>query len=194
MAVTPAALTGAILTAGNAIYPGSPNLPKIATAVGNAVSSWLPIPTNVLTQGVTAGLSGSGTTQGKMIFLTANFVPAAMAAAGLTGPAFTGIGQAVEIGTVATLNASSQYSGTSAGVSSGTDVTKISLSNSATLVALMLSNLAGAGVLGPTQSQLATGLGNGIATLVQTGFGTGGVAPVTPAPTPGAGTSVSLVF
>jgi len=193
MAVIPSALTGAIMAAGNAIYPGSLNLPKVATAVGNAVPSWLPIPTNVLTQGVTAGTVGVGTANGKMVFLPTGQVVAAFSAAGLTGPAFTGLATAVETGTASTLNSSAQYSGTSAAVGAGTDATKITLSNPATLIALMLSNLAAVGVLGPIQAQLATALGNGISTLVQTGFGFGAVAGPS-GPIPAAGTSVSLVF
>lgn len=193
MAVTPASLTAAILAAGNAVYPGSVNLPKIATAIGNAVPSWLPIPTNVLTQGVTAGTAGAGTTQGKMIFVASGQVTAAFSAAGLTGQAFSGLATAVENGTSSTLNASAQYSGTSAGVGAGTDTTKISLSNAATLIALMLSNLASVGITGPTQAQLGTALGNGISTLVQTGFGFGGVAGAG-SPVPASGTSVSVVF
>lgn len=194
MAVIPSALTGAIMAAGNAIYPGSQNLPKIATAIGNAVPSWLPIPTNVVAQGVTAGTVGAGTTSGKMAFVpTGLIVTGAFSAAGLTGLAFSGIATAVETGTASALNASAQYQGTSAAVGAGTDATKISLSNPTTLIALMLSNLAAVGVLGPTQAQLATALGNGISLLVQTGFGFGAVAGAS-GPSPAAGTSVSLVF
>lgn len=193
MAVISGALTGAILAAGNAIYPGSANLPRIATAVGNAVPAWLPIPTNVLTQGVTAGTVGVGTTNGKMTFVASGQLTASFSAAGLTGPSFAGLAVAVETGTASTLNASAQFSGTSAAVGVGTDTTKVTLSNSATLIALMLSSLSSAGVLGPTLSQLGTALGNGISALVQTGFGFGAVAGAT-GPIPAAGTSISLVF
>lgn len=194
MAVLSSALTAAILAAGQGSFPGSQQLPMIALGVGNAMAAWLPVPTNVLAQGVTTGLAGSGVATGKMQFVPAGQVFAGLGSAGMTGISAAGISTAVENGVASVLNASAQYSGVSVGVSSGTDVNKVSLSNAATLVALLNANLVGSGVAGITGPQLASGLGTGLSALVATGFGFGGVAPVIPAPSPAAGTSISQVF
>lgn len=193
MAVIPNALTGAILAAG-AAFPASKQLPQIATAVGNSVPAWLPLPSNVLSLGVTVGLAGAGIATGKIFVIPAGQVVGAVSAAGLTGPVARNIALAVEQGTAALLNASAQYLGVSIGVSAGSDVTKVALSNPATLISLLLANLAAAGLTGSNQPLFATGLGSGIASLVATGFGFGGVAPVVPAPAPSAGVSTSVVF
>jgi len=193
MAVIPNALTASILVAGSS-FPASKQLPQIATAVGTSIGAWLPIPANVLSLGVTVGLAGAGVASGKMFFVPAGQVVGGLTAVGLTGPTIQVIAQAVELGTSATLNASAQYLGLSFGVSAGTDATKVALSNPATLISLLLANMAAVGLTGPSQPLLATGLGNGIAALVATGFGFGGVAPVVPAPSPSAGVSTSVVF
>lgn len=194
MAVVSAAITSAILAAGQGIFPGSQNLPRIATAVGRSLPTWLPVPTNVLVQGVTTGVLGGGTVNGKL-FVTggAALVVAGLAAAGMTGPAASGLGTAVGSGVASVLNSTAQYTGSSPGVGVGSDVSKISLSNSGTLIAILLGNLQGAGVNGPLASQLATGLGTGIARIVQTGFGFGGVVG-SPSPIPAVSTSLSTVL
>jgi hypothetical protein len=194
MAVVSAAITSAILAAGQGIFPGSQNLPRIASAVGKSIPSWLPLPTNVLVQGVTTGVLGGGTVNGKL-FVTggAALVVAGLASAGMTGPAASGLGAAVGSGVASVLNSTAQYFGSSPGVGVGSDVSKVSLSNSATLIGILLGNLQGSGVNGPLASQLATGLGTGIAGIVQTGFGFGGVTG-SPSPIPAASTSLSTVL
>lgn len=194
MAVVSAAITGAIIAAGQATFPGSQNLPRIASAVGKTLPSWLPIPTNVLAQGVTVGVAGAGNVQGKMFVLNgAALVVAGLNQAGINGPAAQGLGTAVGSGVASVLNSSLQYSGTSPGVGVGSDSSKVSLSNSATLIALLLTNLQASQVNGQQAPRLATGLGTGISNLVQTGFGIGGVTG-SPSPVAASSTSVSLVF
>jgi len=194
MAVVSAAITSAIIAAGQATFPGSQNLPRIASAVGKSLPQWLPIPTNVLAQGATVGLAGAGTVQGKMFVLNgAALVVAGLNQVGINGPSAQGLGTAVGSGVASVLNSSLQYSGTSAGVGSGSDTSKISLSNSATLVGILLSNLQASQVNGQQAPRLASGLGLGIANLVQTGFGFGGVSG-SPSVVPAVSTSVSLVF
>lgn len=194
MTVTPPAITGAILAAGNAIFPGSQMLPKIATAMGNSVLAWLPLPTNVGATGVTSGVAGAGTVNGKMFFVPASFYPAALAAAGYTGTDAPRLGAAVEIGMGIALNGGAQYTGVSAGVSSGADVSKVARSIAAPLVGILMGNLAAVAITGTTAAQLATGLANGTGFLVLTGYGVGGVLPVAPAPAAAVGTSQSIVF
>jgi hypothetical protein len=194
MAVVSAALTSAIIAAGQAIFPGSQNLPRIASAVGKSLPQWLPIPTNVLAQGACVGVAGAGTVQGKLFVLNgAALVVAGLNQVGINGPSAQGLGTAVGSGVASVLNSSLQYSGTSAGVGVGADTSKVRRSNSATLVGILLTNLQAAQVNGQQAPRLASGLGIGIANLVQTGFGFGGITG-SPSPVPAVSTSISLVF
>jgi hypothetical protein len=194
MALTTASMTGAIITAAQARFPGSQVTPKLAAAVSRSVLSWISVSTNVTVQGVTTGTAGAGSVNGKLGFSgPANLVSAALTQAGVTGPTAPGIGGAVGRGVLATLNASAQYTGASVGVGTGSDVSKVSNSNSATLIPILLANLGSQSVGGASASQLATGLGRGIADLVKTGAGAGGVVGIA-SPVAAAGTSVSVVF
>lgn len=194
MSLAPPAITGAIIGVGSAIFPGSQQLPKIAVAMGNSIPAWIPSPVNVLANGVTVGLSGGGTVQGKMFFSPGSFYPAGFTAAGYTGPTAPILGAAVEAGMAVALNAAAQYAGLSVGVSAGADVSKITRALALTLVPILAGNLTAAGISGPTMPQLALGLALGTSGLVLTGVGVGGVIPVAPAPAPGVGTSISIVF
>lgn len=194
MAVVTAALTSAILAAGQATFPGSQNLPKIASAIGKSIPQWLPIPTNVLVQGVTAGVAGGGSVNGKMFVQNGvALVVAGLNQAAVNGPSAQGLGTAVGSGVASVLNSSLQYTGASPGVGVGTDTSKVTLSNSATLIGILLSNLQAAQVNGQQAPRLASGLGLGIANLVQTATGVGGVAG-SPSPIPAVSTSISTVF
>jgi hypothetical protein len=194
MALVSAAITSAIISAGQAVYPGSQNLPRIASAVGKSVPSWIPLPTNVLVKGATVGVAGVGSVNGKL-FVTGGtaLVVAGLQQAGINGPSAAGLGTAVGAGLSSVLNSAAQYSGTSAAVGVGGDVSKVSLSNSGTLIAILLGNLQASGINGQTAARLAQGLGLGIAQMVQTGYGFGGVTG-SPSPIPAVGTSISLVF
>jgi hypothetical protein len=194
MAVVSAAITGAILSAGQGNFPGSQNLARVASAVGRTLPLWLPLLTNVNVVGVTSGVAGVGTVNGKLFVSGgAALVVASLRQAGLGGPTATGLGLAVGTGVSAVLNSSAQYLGVSFGVGVGADASKVSFTNSATLIPLLLSNLRAAGVQGPQGPQLATGLGRGIAQLVQTGFGFGAVVGV-PSPVGAVSTSLSTVL
>jgi len=193
MAVASAAITGSILAIANANFPGTQNMPLIASAVGSSMLSWLPLIINVLNQGVTIGVAGGGSVNGKMFFTPSGATIGTLQAAGINGVNSQGIGTSVENGTAAILNSSAQYTGVSIGVGVGADVSKISFANSATLIGILIGNLQAAGINGTLASQLGTGLGNGLATLVATGYGFGGVVGP-PSPIPAAGTSLSVVF
>lgn len=182
------------MAVGAAIFPGSQNLPKIATAVGLSVPAWLPNPLNVLALGGTVGLSGGGTVLGKMFVTPAGQISAALTAAGLVGMNSPLLGLSVEQGFAAAFNASAQYVGVSIGVSAGVDVSKVINSQGALLIPILQANLLGAGISGATAPQLAVGLGLGISALVLTGIGVGGVIPLAPAPAPGVGISISTLF
>jgi len=194
MALTTPSLSGAIITAAQSRFPGSQLTPKLALAVARSIMAWVSVLANVTVQGITSGTAGVGSVNGKLGFSGApNLVSIALNQAGVTGPTANGTGMAVGAGTLATLNASAQYTGASAGVGTGADVSKVSNANPATLIPILLANLSGQQVAGASTTQLATGLANGISTLMLTGAGAGGV--VGPAsPIGAAGTSVSVVF
>jgi len=195
MAITTAALTGAITAVAQAQFPGSQVTPQLASAVSRSVIAWISTPTNVNVVGVTAGTSGTGSVNGKMQFTGpgGGLVLPALNAAGVKGPSSTGIGTSVGAGVLSTLNASAQYSGASFGVGVGTDVSKVVRANAATLIPIMLGNFQAQSVGGPNGPQLARGLSNGIASIVLTGTGFGGVVGLG-SPVGGTGTSTSVLF
>lgn len=187
-------MSGAIVSASQARYPGSNVSPRLATAVSRSILAWISVPANVTVQGVTAGTAGVGTVNGKMLFSGApNLVSAALAQAGVTGPTAPGTGLAIGAGVLATLNASAQYTGASAGVGTGSDTSKTTNANPAPLIPILISNLGSQTVAGADVSRFATGIANGISNLVLTGTGLGGVVG-SASPVGAAGTSVSVVF
>jgi len=197
MALSAALLIGALNGAGQAFMPGSTQFPKIATAVGTAVKKWI---STVTVQGITAGQAGAGTVQGKMIFVPAQQVLGGLSSAGFVGPTAPKMGAAVQSAMDGYVSASTQYAGVSAGVATGTDVSKVSkatpgaIAVPGTLAFYIYTSLTAQAVTGPKTPLLAQGLANGIALFVATGTGVGGVVPVTPAPAPAAGTSISAMF
>lgn len=192
MPLAPPAITAAILAAGPDLR--GPSWIKLATTVGIAVAAWSQLPANVTLQGVTTGAVGSGIVTGKLSVIPAPLpVPAAVAAASLLGLDAASVGRAVGLGVAAAVNASATYQGASVGVGSGTDVSKVTLSNGPTLVAALGLAASSTGLVGVNVPRICAGLGPGIAALLLTGTGIGVVAgPVGPAPS--AGTSLSRVF
>jgi len=193
MPLTGPEITASIIAAGGAVYPGSQDLPRIAQAIGASLPVWFQSPTNVLLNGVTAGFLGAGTATGKVTFVPTGQIIFALNSVGLNGPTAQGLGAAIEAGLVAILNVNASYIGVSVGVGTGTDITKVSISNPATLLPILLANLQAAGINGQQAAQLASGLSTGIAALVQTGSGFGAVAGP-PGVFPSGGTSISRVF
>jgi hypothetical protein len=197
MAVSEAALNGSIQAAGQAIMPGSTVFPRIATAVARSVKKWI---STVTVNGITAGTAGAGTVLGKMFFVSAGQIAGGLSAAGFVGPTAPMLAQAVQTGLNGHLVAVTQYAGASAGVSAGSDVSKVLRSSPGliatpgTLAFFLYTSLVGLAVAGLKTPQLAQGLANGIALYVATGTGAGAVAPVTPAPAAAAGTSISVMF
>lgn len=197
MAITTAAAAIAqqINLAGQGVFTGSTVLPRIASAVGNSMTTWLPILTNVTVQGNTVGVAGAGTVQGKLLFVGqgAGLMIAALNSAGLTGSNGTRLGTAVGNGVWISLNQLAEYKGTSAGVGTGADVSSVPNANEATLLPILQANLAGRLITGITSAQLAQGLSRGIADIVKTGVGIGAVTGSASA-VAATSTSISLVF
>lgn len=197
MAITTASalIAQQINLAGQGTFTGSTVLPRIASAVGSAIPTWIPVPTNVTVQGTTVGVAGAGAVNGKLFFVGqgAALMIAGLNSAGLTGSNGIRLGTAVGNGVWTAFNQLAQYVGTSAGVGVGADVSTIPNANEGTLIPILQSNLAGRLITGINSAQLAQGLARGIADIVKTGVGIGGVTG-SPSPVPAVGTSVSLVF
>jgi hypothetical protein len=191
MPILAPAISSAILQAGPTLR--GTEFAKIALAVGLSVQAWAVNPVNVVLVGAVIGTLGGGTVTGKF-FLPPAPLPAtaAMAAAGLLGPLGPQVATAVGVGVATALNASAGYKGTSTGAIGG-DVSKVTLANPATLIALLVYNFTSVGLVGPVAAQLAVALGNGIATMVLQGGGIG-VAAGAPSPSPGTGVSKSGLF
>jgi hypothetical protein len=197
MPITPSVITSAIMTAGAADLKG-PNFPRVATAVGNVVASWSQVPINLALSGTTTGQAGAGVVTGKITVSPAvSVMTAAFASAGLKGPTAPLLAKAISIGIATAFSSVGAYTGSSVGVAVGSDVSKITVANSVSLIPVLSLALAAAlqGV-GPNVGTLSIGLGNGITAQLLTGTGVGVVAG-TPAPTPApsVGTSpLSKVF
>ena len=197
MAISAALMIGALNSAGQAFMPGSSQFPKIATAVGTGIKSWI---STITVNGATAGVAGSGTVQGKVLFSPAQQIIASLSSIGFAGPTTPKIASAVQSALDGYLNSSTQYAGASAGVAAGTDISKVTGSQPGaiaipfTLAFYIYTSLTAQAATGPKIPQLAQGLANGIAIFVATGTGVGGVVPIIAAPGPAAGTSISVMF
>ena len=186
---------------GAASFPGGQTWPLLADAIGNAIATWAVVPGNIVIQGVTAGVIGSGTVTGVLTFTgPPTLVVAQMLAGGLTGQTVNQVGTAIGTGLLTSLSGSMTYQGVSVGVAVGTDVSFIASVNSATLSsALQLAHVALTGALGGSGSSLPsfyTAIAAGIAAIIQTGvtLGSGIVAPAGPVgPGSSTGTSISFV-
>lgn len=195
MALLNTAIAAAIVTSSQSRYPLSQSFPNIAQGISNAITAWISNPVNVQVQGSTTGTAGAGTVAGKMFFPLPGgpIIIGGLTQAGVTGTTAAGVGSAIGSGLTQALNTGAQYQGTSAGVGTGSDVSKVARANSATLQPLLISNLAGAQVKGVTATQFAAGLAIGIANLVLTGTGTGGVTGSASA-VAATSTSISVIF
>lgn len=182
-----------IIQAGKRDFAGSTVLPRIASAVGWSIPTWIPFLVNVTVTGTSVGVLGVGTVNGKMFFAgNPGLVVAALNAAGMTGPDAQKLGLAVGNGVWISLNQLAQYLGVSFNVGVGGDLSFVAYANEGTLLPILQSSLASVTIAGATSAQLALGLSRGITDLVRTGFGLG-VVVGSPSPVPAVGTSLSTV-
>tara|TARA_Y100000310_G_scaffold241573_1_gene245595 strand:+ start:1241 stop:1846 length:606 start_codon:yes stop_codon:yes gene_type:complete len=171
---------------------------QLALGVSIAVSGWaIGQPQNVALTGVAAGAVGGGavvpvTTK---VFVVPNppVMIAAFAGAGFVGPLGIALATVMAVGLGNAFSKNAQYAGPVAGVGVGQDVAKIVTANAATLIPLIVSTCTGTlGGGGPMLTQFATGLANGLSTMLLTGAGTGTVAGV-PGPSPASGASTCVL-
>ncbi len=191
MAVTPQAVTAAIIAASPALK--GPAWFQTCVGVGIGVVAWSAVPINVVMAGSVNGTLGGGVVTGKFVLpVVPAPVVASVSAGGLVGLNASQVGAAVGIGIGTAYSATGQYIGTSVGAI-GADVSKVVFANPATLVPSLIGGFAAQGLVGPAALQLAAALSPGIATMFMTGFGTGVAAGPT-GPSPGTGVSRSSII
>ena len=168
----------------------------LSEGIGLGVQNWINSnPINLMMVGSTNGVAGAGMVSGKLYCPPAPpLVVGACSGAGMTGVMAASLATSVSIGLSNTINQAGFYMGSSVGVSGGADISKALVSNSATLIPLLISGMGAMGVSGVTVPIIATGLGNGIAANLALAFGTGIVAPVAPAPSAASGASPTSVM
>jgi hypothetical protein len=191
MAVTPQAVTAAIIAASPALK--GPAWFQTCVGIGIGVVAWSAVPINVVMVGSVNGTLGGGAVTGKFVLPPVPApVVASVAAGGLVGLSAPQIGAAVGLGIGTAYSASGQYIGQSVGAI-GVDASKVVVANPATLTPSLIAGFAAQGLIGPAALQLAAALSPGIATMFLTGFGTGVAAGPT-GPSPGTGISRSSII
>lgn len=189
MALTPPAMTAAIIAAGPELK-GSDWL-RLAAAVAMGVVTWAVVPANLGLIGVASGAAGSGVVNGKVFVAPQPLpVPAAAASQGLLGFVTPSMMRAIGMGVAVAFSASAQYQGVAVGVGLGSDVAKVAISNPATLIAALQAALSANGFLGADVPRVALAIGTGVSALLLTGTGIGVVTgPAGPVPAVGVSTS-----
>lgn len=178
-------------------YPlDGPGFSNLAWAISEAVDDWILLPTNLALAGVATGTVGVGyipaSTTKFIVPPTIPLMTGALAGAGITGPIQSSIATVVTLAVSSVFTIHGGYQGISPTVAVGADVSKVVISNPATLTALLLAKMAENQISGPAAPMLAKGLGDGISLLLLQGFGWGKVVG-TPGPSPSTGASFSRV-
>lgn len=172
----------------------------LAQGIAAALSSWgVSQPQNLALTGVATGVSGAGTIVmlASKIVLPVNVgvVQAGLTGAGMVGPLSGSLAAAVAVGLSQAFTMAGQYQGVSAGVAVGTDVSKVVVANTATLIGILNSTLAAICGPGPALPMMATGLGTGISGLLLLATGTAAVTGIpTVPPVAITGATISVVM
>ena len=192
MPVNAANIALQIVTAGP--KPGGPSFAQLASAIGAGVAAWVAAG-GVRLAGVSSGTLGVGTVTGKYLVVPSPLpVAAALSAGGIVGVTAPVIASAVGIGVGTALNTDAAYVGACGGVGLGADQVVAVYGDAATLAAALATAMTAAGIVGPTMPAVTTALAGGIAALVSTGTGTGGVTPVSVGPSPAVSASNSRLI
>lgn len=200
MALTPAGVYAALASAraaGPLPFTGI-QFDRLLTGIAQGITLWaVSNPANVLLQGIATGTVGSGqilpATTRILVPSNVSVVRGALSGAGLNGPLSSSLAAVISVGVSSAFSTLATYSGTVAGVGAGTDASKITVANAATLAPLLIASIGGASGVGPALPLLTTGLSNAVSGLLLGGTGTGIVTGGTgSAPASGASTSVVL--
>ena len=175
------------------------NYDRLALGVGVGVARWaVGQPQNLALSGVATGTLGTGSilapTTRMVVPPNAALVQAALTGAGLKGVLSASLALVLSLGISQVFMAAGQYTGSSGAVGTGGDVSKVAVANAASLVGILNNTLRSSVGAGLSVGLLAAGVGNGIASLLLQGTGTGSVVgtPAFPA-LPGASPTFSTV-
>ncbi len=166
---------------------------QMAWAIATAMVAWGP---TVVLRGVAGGTAGVGAVSApttRMILLpNPPLVIAGLDEAGMAGPLGISIGTVVGLALPKTISTAGNYVGGVPGVGAGSDVSKVTQADAATLASILLPLCMA--FLGPGSGapQLSQGLSLGISKLLLTATGTGTVAGPSSI-IPGAGFSTSAM-
>lgn len=167
---------------------------QLAWAIAYAVATWFP--TGVTLKGVSVGTAGVGainTPVSKLVLIpNPSLVIGGLVSAGMEGPLSVALGTVVAVGLAKAVSSYGQYAGGVTGVGVGGDVAKAVSVNAPALITQLQMFMASFMGSGPATTQMATGLGTGIASLALTITGTGTVLG-SPSIYPATGQSVSVV-
>lgn len=192
MPLEPTTIAGAILTA-NPNLKG-PDWVRFVGVLSAAIAAWAQTPGNIVVNGVSSGVIGSGTVTGKLAVKPDPLpVSSAEGAALLLGIASPQIAAAVGVGVANAFTAQAAYTGVSTGVGVGADVVVAVIPNPTTLTAAITAAMASGGFLGVHVPRIASALGTGIAALIASGTTGGGVVAGAGGPAPSGGKTTSTV-
>jgi hypothetical protein len=192
MPLDPARLSAYITSSGPLL--NGPVWYQIVGAVSLSVYQWVNAPTpvsGISMNGITSGTLGGGSVSGKLFVKPAPLM--SLQPFTFVGPNSGLMGAAIGFGFTQALNLDATYVGASSGVSSGTDVSKVTSVNIPSLIGILQGNFVAFGIGGPTGALLASSIGTGIATIALTGVGVAGVVVGSASPLVGSGTSISKV-
>lgn len=169
----------------------------MAIGLTNGIMQWLRLPANLSMTGVSTGTAGSGAIVTPISRLTVPpnvgvMIPA-LSGAGMNGPLSFSLATSVATGISQAFSLYGQYAGPSVGVAVGADVSKVTVSNAASLIGILNLTLRASMGPGTATSMMAQGLGSGVAALLLLGSGTAPVAGVTTAPSASVGVTTSMV-
>ena len=189
-------VTPVLIASLNATMPANTiagiNSNLLATAIGTTIGAWANIPTNITLNGVTAGTMGAGLVSGKMtVAPNTGFYISSFNAFTLNGLNHSGLGNALST-SISLAFSTALYSGFSAGVGVGSDTSKVTVVNGATLRTFLIGGLSAFSFNGINVSNLCSAISQGVSKQLLTGFGNGVVAGP-PLPLPSSGTSVCMV-
>lgn len=201
MALTPPLLASSLLASRTAgAFPfGGLAFDALAQGIASGVCAWaISQPQNLALVGASTGTAGAGIILPVTTRLTVPpnvpGVLAALTAAGLNGPLGLALATVVTAGIAGSFTAYGQYTGTSAGVGVGADISKVVVANPATLMATLAAAIGPMyGTGGPALGMLCAGLANGISALLLGGTGIGSVTGP-PSPSGGVGVTNSVVI
>lgn len=167
---------------------------SLALSIAGGIDGWVHDQSNVAISGLSVGTLGAGTIGNSRLYMLADIqlMHSGLVSAGVNGPLSDSLAAVVAMSTAHAFSQHGSYIGTCQTVGNGNDVSKVTMSNTSTLIASLTSSMASNNISGSASQQLATGLALGIASLVLTVTGDGKVIGVSGS-SPSSGSSFSRV-